>query len=46
MFTSPGLTEKQATSTLWLKQKVKQDEILALYRHLHVTGDLVLINLE
>ena len=39
-FTLPGPIEKQATSTLWLRQKVKQDKLAALYRHLNVTGDL------
>ena len=29
----------EATSTLQLRQKVKQDKITALYRHLNVTGD-------
>ena len=36
-FIEPGTTE--ATSTLQLRQKVKQDKFTALYRHLNVTGD-------
>ena len=47
-FTMPGSMEKEkeATSTLWLKQKGKRDELAALYRHLNVTGNLDLINLD
>ena len=36
-FTEPDTTE--ATSTLQLRQKVKRDKITALFRHMHVTGD-------
>ena len=36
-FREPDTTE--ATSTLQLRQKVKQDKFTALYRHLNVTGD-------
>ena len=36
-FTEPDTTE--ATSTLQLRQKKKQDKIIALYRHLNVTGE-------
>ena len=36
-FTEPDTTE--ATSTLQLRQKVKRDKITALYRHLNVTGN-------
>ena len=36
-FTEPDTTE--ATSTVQLTQKVKLDKIIALYRHLNVTGD-------
>ena len=36
-FTDPDTTE--TTSTLRLRQKVKQDKLAALYRHLNVTGD-------
>ena len=43
-FTEPDTTE--ATSTLLLKQKVKQDKLAALYRHLNVTGNIDLINLD
>ena len=43
-FIEPSTTE--ATSTLRLRQKVKQDKITALYRHLNVTGDIYLIDLE
>ena len=47
-FTMPGSMEKEkeATSTLRLKQKGKRDELAALYRHLNVTGNLDLINLD
>ena len=43
-FTEPDTTE--ATSTLLLKQKVKQDKLAALYRHLNVTGNIDLISLD
>ena len=43
-FTEPDTTD--ATSTLRLKQKVKRDKLAALYRHLNVTGNLDLINLD
>ena len=43
-FTEPATTE--ATSTLRLTQKVKQDKLAALYRQLNVTGNLALINLD
>ena len=43
-FMEPDTTE--ATSTLRLKQKVKWDKINALYRHLNVTGNLGLIDLN
>ena len=43
-FTEPDTTE--ATSTLQLRQKVKRDKLTALYRHLNVTGNLDLINLN
>ena len=36
-FTEPDTTE--ATSTLRLRQKVKRDKTAALCRHLNVTGD-------
>ena len=36
----------EATSTLRLNQKVKRDKLAALYRHLNVTGNLDLINLD
>ena len=36
-FTEPDTTE--ATSTLQLRQEVKRDKIIALQRHLNVTGD-------
>ena len=36
-FTDPDTTE--TTSTLRLRQKVKQDKLAALHRHLNVTGD-------
>ena len=40
----PDATEP--ASTLSLRQKVKRDKIIALYRHLHVTGDIDLIDLN
>ena len=36
-FTAPATTE--ATSTLRLRQKLKRDKILSLYRYLDVAGD-------
>ena len=44
--TMPGSTKKEATSALRLKQKVKWDKLAALYRHLNVTSNLDLINLD
>ena len=41
-FTEPDTTE--ATSTLQLNQKVKQDKLATLNRHLNITGDLDLID--
>ena len=43
-FTVPDATE--ATSTLRLRQKVKQDKITALYRHLDVTADPGLADID
>ena len=43
-FIEPDTTE--TTSTLRLRQKVKRDKTIALYRHLNVTGNLDLINLD
>ena len=43
-FTEHDTTE--ATSNLRLRQKVKQDKITAFYRHLNVTGNLDLIDLD
>ena len=43
-FIEPDTTE--ATSTLRLRQKVKRDKLSALYRHLNVTGDIDLIDLD
>ena len=42
--TVPDTTE--AKSTLWLRKKLKQDKITALYRNLKVTGNLDLIDLD
>ena len=36
----------EATSTLRLRQKVKRDKINALYRHLDVTGDPGLVDID
>ena len=43
-FTEPDATE--ATWTLQLRQKVKRDKITALYRHLNVTGDPGLVDID
>ena len=43
-FTERDTTE--ATSTFRLEQRVKQDKLTTLYRHLNVTGNLDLINLD
>ena len=43
-FMEPDTTE--ATSTLWLNQKVKRDKLAVLYRYLNVTGNLDLIDLD
>ena len=43
-FIVPATTE--ATSILWLNQKLKRDKLAALYRHLNVTGNLDLIDLD
>ena len=43
-FTEPDTTE--ATSTLQLRQKVKRNQITALYRHLKVTGDAGLADID
>ena len=40
----PSITE--ATSTLRLNQKVKGDKPATLYRHLNITGNLDLIDLD
>ena len=45
-FIVPGSTEKETTSTIRLKQKVKRDKLAAFYRHSNVTGNLHLINLD
>ena len=46
-FTEPKeVVSTEATSTLRLTQKVKRDKLVALYRHLNVTGNLDLINLD
>ena len=43
-FIEPDTTE--ATSTLQLRQKVKRDKITALCRHLNVTGDPDLADID
>ena len=45
-FAIPESTKKRATSTLQPKQKARQTRIAAMYRHLNVTSDLDLINLD
>ena len=44
LFIEPDTTE--ATSTLCLRQKAKQDKLTALYRHLNVTGNIDLIDFD
>ena len=43
-FIEPDATE--ATSTLQLRQRVKRDKITALYRHLNVTDDPGLADID
>ena len=43
-FTVPNTTEP--TSTLRLRQKLKRDKIVSLYRYLGVTGDPGLLDLD
>ena len=43
-FIEPEATE--ATSTLRLRQKIKRDKITALYRHLNVTADPGLADID
>ena len=43
-FMEPTIT--RVTSTLWLTHKVKRDKLAALYRHLNVTGNIDLIDLN
>lgn len=45
-FTTPGTTIKEKTSSLRLRQKVKQGKLAALYRHLNVKVNLDLSNLD
>ena len=40
------LDTTEVTSTLRLRQKVKRNKLIALYRHLNVTGNLDLIDLD
>ena len=44
--TRPSFMDKQATSTEWLKQKVTRDKLAAMYRHLSITRDIDLTNLD
>ena len=39
-------TQEKATVTLRLKQKVKRDKIIALYKHLNVTGNPGLADMD
>ena len=43
---TPFTDATEATSTLRPRQKVKRDEINALYKHLNMTGNLDLIDLD
>ena len=45
-FIVPGSTEKETALTLQLKQKVKRDKLAAFYRHLNISDNLDLINLD
>ena len=45
-FKNLSSNDKQSTPNLWFRQKVKWDNLAAFYRHLNVTGDLDLINLD
>ena len=45
-FTTPNSADKKATSTLQLRQKTKWNKLAALYRYLHVTGNLSLVNTD
>lgn len=42
---TPSFTDKQETLSSLLWEKVKEDKLVALYRHLNVVDDLDLINL-
>ena len=44
LFTVPD--DSEATSTLRLRQKLKRDKIVSLYKYLDVTGDPGLVDLE
>ena len=44
LFTKPDSTE--GTSTLKLRQKAKRDKVTALHRHLNVTGDPGLADID
>ena len=39
-------TQEKATLTLWLKQKVKREKIITLYKHLNVTGNPGLADMD
>ena len=43
---TPSFTDKQKTLSSLLWEKVKEDKLVALYRHLNVVDDLDLINLH
>ena len=43
---TPSFTDKQETLSSLLWEKVKEDKLVALYRHLNVADDLDLINLH
>lgn len=43
---TPSFTDKQETLSSLLWEKVKEDKLVALYRHLNVVDDLDLINLH
>ena len=46
IFTMPDTKDKEKAWTLRPRQKIKRDKPAALYRHLIVIGDLILIDLN
>ena len=46
VFMTRSSTDRETTSTLLLRHKVKREKLATLHRHLNVTGDLDLITLN